>query len=85
MAAIVEAPVKGMSERRPGGFIDLSQVTALAPAGDEVCNYEYSYDDLFTERLRAAGQPVTHLQVPLPPEYVNMAPADLDARIAAAR
>src|SRR5262245_597336 len=57
----------------------------LLPAGDEVCNYEYSYDDLFTERLRAAGQPVTHLQVPLPAEYVGMAPADLDARIARAR
>jgi quinolinate synthase len=58
---------------------------ALIPAGDEVCNYEYSYDDLFTERLRAAGQPVMHLQVPLPPEYITMAPADLDARIAAAK
>ncbi|HEX2514293.1 MAG TPA: quinolinate synthase NadA [Chloroflexota bacterium] len=58
---------------------------ALTPAGDEVCNYEYSYDDLFTERLRAAGQPVTHLQEPLPAEYVEMSPADLDARIARAR
>jgi quinolinate synthase len=57
----------------------------LIPAGDEVCNYEYSYDDLFTERLRAAGQPVTHLQVPLPPEYVTMTPAELGARIAAAK
>ena len=57
----------------------------IVPAGDEACRYEYSYDDLFTERLRAAGQPVTHLQVPLPPEYVSMAPADLDARIAAAK
>ncbi|MBI3969828.1 MAG: quinolinate synthase NadA [Chloroflexi bacterium] len=57
----------------------------LVPAGDEVCNYEYSYEDLFSERLRAASQPVTHLQVPLPPEYVNMSPAALDARIAAAK
>jgi quinolinate synthase len=57
----------------------------LTPAGDEVCNYEYSYEDLFTERLRAAGQSVTHLQTPLPAEYVGMSPADLDARIAAAR
>jgi quinolinate synthase len=60
-------------------------IPTLIPAGDAVCNYEYSYDDLFTERLRLAGQPVTHLQVPLPPEYVTMAPAELDARIAAAK
>jgi len=58
---------------------------AVVPAGDAACNYEYSYDDLFTERLRAAGQSVTHLQVPLPPEYVGMAPAELDARIGAAK
>jgi quinolinate synthase len=60
-------------------------VGPIVPAGDEACNYEYSYDDLFTERLRAAGQPVTHLQAPLPPEYVTMAPEQLDARIWAAK
>jgi quinolinate synthase len=60
-------------------------VAPVVPAGDDACGYEYSYDDLFTERLRAAGQPVTHLQVPLPPEYVSMAPEALDARIAAAK
>src|SRR5688572_74549 len=57
----------------------------ILPAGDEACEYEYSYDDLFSERLRAAGKPVTHLQTPLPERYVKMAPAELDARIAAAR
>jgi quinolinate synthase len=61
------------------------QVGEITPAGDEACDYEYSYDDLFTERLRAAGQPTTHLQVPLPAEYVGMSPAALNARIAAAK
>src|SRR5688500_1708714 len=37
-------------------------VGTILPAGDEACEYEYSYDDLFSERLRAAGKPVTHLQ-----------------------
>jgi quinolinate synthase len=60
-------------------------VQQVVPAGDEVCNYEYSYDDLFTERLRASGQSVRHLQAPLPPEYVKLAPAELDARIGAVR
>ena len=60
-------------------------VGTILPAGDEACEYEYSYDDLFSERLRAAGKPVTHLQTPLPERYVKMSPADLDARIAAAR
>ena len=62
-----------------------TESTDIVPAGDEACGYEYSYEDLFTERLRAAGQSVTHLQTPLPPEYVSMSPADLDARIASAR
>jgi quinolinate synthase len=62
-----------------------TESTDIVPAGDEACGYEYSYEDLFTERLRAAGQSVTHLQTPLPPEYVSMSPADLDARIAAAK
>lgn len=57
----------------------------LVPAGDEACGYEYSYDDLFTERLRAAGQPISHLQAPLPAAYVTMTPDELDARIAAAK
>ena len=57
----------------------------IVPAGDAACDYEYSYDDLFTERLRAAGQPITHLQAPLPAEYVNMSPEALDARIWAAK
>ena len=101
MGGSVAAPVKGIAgetgatsassasgaTRGPGaadGAVTLAPVT-LVPAGDAACNYEYSYDDLFTERLRTAGQPVTHLQVPLPPEYVTMTPAELDARIAAAR
>ncbi|HET7770169.1 MAG TPA: quinolinate synthase NadA, partial [Chloroflexota bacterium] len=57
----------------------------ILPAGDEACDYEYSYDDLFSERLRAAGKPVTHLQTPLPEQYVKMSPAELDARISAAK
>lgn len=72
------APLASIGSTRP-------ILGTIIPAGDEACDYEYSYDDLFTERLRAAGQPVTHLQTPLPPEYVSMAPADLDARIAAAK
>jgi quinolinate synthase len=75
-------PVRDSGGGAPAGVLVGGGVT---PAGDEVCNYEYSYDDLFTERLRAAGQPVTHLQEPLPEEYVGMSPADLDARIARAR
>src|SRR5688500_2665895 len=60
-------------------------VGTILPAGDEACEYEYTYDELFSERLRAAGKPVTHLQTPLPEKYVKMSPADLDTRIAAAR
>jgi quinolinate synthase len=93
MSSAIGVPVQGSTDGThgrapgPGGREDHTPGGAgiLLPAGDEVCNYEYSYDDLFTERLRAAGQPVTHLQVPLPAEYVNMSPADLDARIARAR
>jgi len=82
----VSAPVVGApSSPAAGTSLDLRSAGGLTPAGDEVCNYEYSYEDLFTERLRAAGQSVTHLQTPLPAEYVGMSPADLDARIAAAR
>jgi quinolinate synthase len=58
---------------------------AVTPAGDAACNYEYSYEDLFNERLRAAGQSVAHLQQPLPAEYVHLSPAELDARITAAK
>lgn len=75
-----------MRETRLEGAVSTATLPdVLLPAGDEVCNYEYSYDDLFTERLRAAGQPVTHLQAPLPPQYVQMSPAALDARIAEAK
>ncbi len=78
-------PVERSAPPAGNGVVAGATVTALTPAGDEVCNYEYSYEDLFTERLRAAGQPVTHLQTPLPPEYVAMSPAELDARIGAAK
>jgi quinolinate synthase len=81
MVATIQTPRQGEAAPvwRP------AQTIPLIPAGDAVCNYEYSYDDLFTERLRAASQPVAHLQQPLPPEYVTLAPEELDARIAAAK
>ena len=79
MTATLEAPVTGAVDN-PERLPDV-----LVPAGDAACNYEYSYEDLFTERLRTAGQPLTHLQAPLPPQYVAMSPAELDTRIAAAR
>jgi quinolinate synthase len=86
MAALVDLAAADGGRAGPGAVAGPERPAApLVPAGDEACNYEYSYDDLFTERLRAAGQPVTHLQVPLPPEYVTLAPAELDARIAAAK
>ena len=83
-AVATGAPLRATATVAPAIQFETSPV-AVVPAGDEVCNYEYSYEDLFTERLRAAGQSVAHLQTPLPPEYVSMSPAELDARIAAAR
>ncbi len=77
------APAVPVSRGAIGGTAPITG--PVVPAGDEACDYEYSYDDLFTERLRAAGQSVTHLQTPLPPEYVTMTPDELDARIWAAK
>ena len=59
--------------------------SSIVPAGDEACGYEYSYADLFTERLRAAGQAISTVQAPLPPEYIHMSPEELDARIYSAK
>jgi quinolinate synthase len=91
VSTLVKEPESGRAGPAPNGGVNSLtsrtsvSLTTLTPAGDEACGYEYSYDDLFTERLRAAGQTVSHLQVPLPPEYVTMTPAELDDRIAAAK
>ncbi len=67
----------------PRRIIPLRRARRVIPAS--TCNYEYSYDDLFTERLRASENDAHTLQTPLPPEYVAMSPAELDERIATAR
>ncbi|HEU5314888.1 MAG TPA: quinolinate synthase NadA [Chloroflexota bacterium] len=87
MAATLAAPERTRSAVAPASVIGSPEPIkgTIRPAGDEACDYEYTYDDLFSERLRAAGKPVTHLQTPLPPEYVSMSPAELDARITAAK
>lgn len=63
--------------------IRLRRAKRVVPAS--TCNYEYSYDDLFTERLRASDEQAHTLQTPLPTEYVAMSPKELDERITEAR